>query len=80
MQDKAKGLPGRNLLVPDGQDRAVFGSVYHNQAEDLGQPGREVHYRWTRRGAYKLILPGPFQGPSSYHRPGRWSLISWWNP
>lgn len=56
-------LPGVNLWpVATGQstpddDRAVFGELYPGDARELGKPGRDIAYRWVRRGRYKLIVP-----------------------
>lgn len=56
------GLPGKNLhaaLVGTDQldkERAVFGEIYPGDASVLRQPGRDIAYRWVRKGAYKLIV------------------------
>ncbi|MEX1042552.1 MAG: sulfatase-like hydrolase/transferase [Pirellulaceae bacterium] len=55
-------LPGINLLPSatgqeDLKDRVVFGEIYPGDATDIGRPGRDVAYRWVRRGDLKLIVP-----------------------
>ena len=37
--------------------RPAFGEIYANNARKLGQPAREVKYRWVRSGRFKLIVP-----------------------
>ncbi|MDF1863139.1 MAG: sulfatase-like hydrolase/transferase [Verrucomicrobiales bacterium] len=54
---KTKEFPGRNLLGDLESDRAVFGAIYPGDATSLGHPGRDVAYRWVRKGDWKLILP-----------------------
>jgi arylsulfatase A len=44
-------------------DRAVFGAIYPNDAEELGAPSRHVRGRWVRDGDFKLIIPGPAKHP-----------------
>ncbi|MCA9083846.1 MAG: sulfatase-like hydrolase/transferase, partial [Planctomycetaceae bacterium] len=39
------------------EDRPVFGAIYPNDAEVLGQPSRHVRFRWVRKGSWKLIVP-----------------------
>lgn len=55
-------LPGIDLLPSaTGQealpDRPVFGEIYPGDATHVGRPGRDVAYRWIRRGDLKLIVP-----------------------
>ena len=56
-------LPGQNLMsVLSGErvlapDRAVFGAIYPGDAEDFGNPGNHVAYRFVRKGDFKLIVP-----------------------
>ena len=55
-------LPGINLLhSTTGQspleDRPVFGEIYPGDAMSIGNPARDVAYRWVRRGDFKLIVP-----------------------
>ena len=60
--DKAKSLPGVNLLPSAtgseklDPDRAVFGEIYPGDASALGNPSRDVAYRWVRKGDFKLIV------------------------
>ncbi|MEM7144764.1 MAG: sulfatase-like hydrolase/transferase [Verrucomicrobiota bacterium] len=57
------GLPGMDLMpyargeveLPEG--RAVFGEIYPGDASVLGEPSRDVAYRWVRQGRDKLIVP-----------------------
>jgi arylsulfatase A len=44
-------------------DRAVFGAIYPNDAEQLGAPSHHVRGRWVRDGDFKLIVPGPARNP-----------------
>ena len=60
--DEAASLPGVSLLpVAEGHKplaaRPAFGEIYANNARKLGQPAREVKYRWVRSGRFKLIVP-----------------------
>lgn len=57
------GLPGINLL-PNAKgetaldpNRAVFGAIYPGDASVLGNPAKDVAYRWVRQGDFKLISP-----------------------
>jgi uncharacterized sulfatase len=56
-------LPGANLwpAVTTGdaraEDGAVFGELYPGDATVLGDPSRDIAYRWVRQGRYKLIVP-----------------------
>lgn len=58
-----KHLPGVNLLPSArGEDqldsqRAVFGEIYPGDASSLGDPSRDVAYRWIRQANLKLIVP-----------------------
>ncbi|MBI2478656.1 MAG: sulfatase-like hydrolase/transferase [Planctomycetia bacterium] len=54
-------LPGIDLM-PSARgkatlnaERAVFGEIYPGDATTLGNPAREVAYRWVRQGDRKLI-------------------------
>ena len=44
-------------------DRAVFGAIYPNDAEQLGTPSQHVRGRWMRDGDFKLIVPGQARNP-----------------
>lgn len=60
--NEATRLPGKDLLpVAEGKEslarKAVFGATFAHDATELGQPARDVEYRWVRRGDWKLILP-----------------------
>ena len=58
--EKFEKMPGRDLTGDLDPERAVFGAVYPGDAEVLGQPEKEVAYRWVRQGNFKLIVPvGP---------------------
>lgn len=37
--------------------RAVFGGIYPGDASTLGNPGRDIAYRWVRQDDFKLIVP-----------------------
>jgi arylsulfatase A len=56
-------LPGEDLLpaltgsAELDANRAVFGEIYPGDASSLGNPERDLAYRWVRQGAYKLIVP-----------------------
>jgi len=50
-------LPGRNLLAAGLEERAVFGEIYPGDATQIGDPERDIAYRWVREGDWKLILP-----------------------
>jgi arylsulfatase A len=45
---------GDSELAPD---RCVFGEIYPGDASVLGDPARDLAYRWVRRGRHKLIIP-----------------------
>ena len=54
--------PGRSLLAAaKGQatlaELPVFGEIYPGDASVLGQPARDIAYRWVRLGRHKLIVP-----------------------
>lgn len=59
----ALALPGVNLWPSaTGEDelpgdRAVFGEIYPGDASQLGDPGKDLAYRWVRKGRHKLIIP-----------------------
>ena len=42
--------------TPLEADRAVFGEIYPGDATSLGNPSRDVAYRWVRKGRWKLIV------------------------
>ncbi len=50
-------FPGIDLLGEQESDRSVFGAIYPGDATSLTNPGKDVAYRWVRRGRYKLIVP-----------------------
>jgi uncharacterized sulfatase len=55
-------LPGRSLLAAArGEsalaERPVFGEIYPGDASVLGEPARDIVYRWVRLGRHKLIVP-----------------------
>ncbi len=55
-------LPGRSLLpAARGEEQLepqpVFGEIYPGDASSLGNPSRDLAYRWVREGDYKLIVP-----------------------
>jgi len=65
-------LPGRSLLpAAKGQttlsDQPVFGEIYPGDATQLGQPARDIAYRWIREGDFKLILPHSRQGKPAWN-------------
>ncbi len=54
--------PGRSLLAAaQGQGtlaaQPVFGEIYPGDASVLGEPARDIAYRWVRQGRHKLIVP-----------------------
>ncbi|MEM1295870.1 MAG: sulfatase-like hydrolase/transferase [Verrucomicrobiota bacterium] len=61
--DPPAALPGVNLLpsakgqTPLDPTRAVFGAIYPGDASVLGDPAKDVAYRWVRQGDLKLIAP-----------------------
>ncbi len=67
-------LPGENLwpsatgLSKLSPDRAVFGEIYPGDASDLGNPARDLAYRWLRQGRYKLIIPHSADGKPPWNR------------
>lgn len=68
LEDATVGLPGVDLLeaARDGQpidpNRPVFGDIYPGDASSLHEPGRDIAYRWVRRGRMKLIVPHRHHG------------------
>lgn len=63
IEHKMPGLPGIDLMVSargianlDGR-RPVFGEIYPGDATSLGNPSRDIAYRWVREGDFKLIVP-----------------------
>ncbi len=56
------GMPGRDLLDrsdsgrAEHDERAVFGEIYPGDASVLGDPSRDIAYRFVRKGDYKLIV------------------------
>ena len=56
-------LPGRDLWASaTGNGKLsdqvpVFGELYPGDATVIGDPVRDLAYRWVRRGRYKLIVP-----------------------
>jgi uncharacterized sulfatase len=61
-QDIPQKLPGQSLwLSAIGGERPpvrpVFGEVYPGDARSLGNPSKDVAYRWIRDGNLKLIVP-----------------------
>jgi arylsulfatase A len=67
-------LPGLNLLpIASGDavvpaDRAVFGEIYPGDATVLGNPARDVAYRWVRQRNLKLIVPESHDGAAPWNR------------
>ncbi|NJM54737.1 MAG: sulfatase [Verrucomicrobiae bacterium] len=60
-------LPGVDLLPSaKGESpapaRPVFGEIYPGDATALGEPSRDIAYRWVRSGDYKLIVPHRHNG------------------
>lgn len=69
--DEQPELPGRSLwpsAVGDKllEDEPVFGEIYPGDATSLGNPARDVAYRWIRDGRYKLIVPHAHSGKSPW--------------
>lgn len=62
IEHKMPGLPGVDLMlsakgVANLKDRPIFGEIYPGDAISLGNPSRDVAYRWIRDGDFKLIVP-----------------------
>ena len=60
--DRADEMPGIDLMPSaSGREplpnRPVFGEIYPGDATSLGNPSRDVAYRWVRDGDLKLIVP-----------------------
>lgn len=74
VDDSELTLPGENLWPSaTGQrqlisDRAVFGEIYPGDASVLGNPARDLAYRWVRRGRFKLIIPKSVGGKPPWNR------------
>ncbi|QDU61798.1 Arylsulfatase [Planctomycetes bacterium Pan216] len=58
--EKTGSMPGVNLLplmekgTPLKRD-AVFGEIFAHDASTLGNPPKDLYYRWVRHGDWKLI-------------------------
>lgn len=50
-------MPSATGLAEIPADRAVFGEIYPGDATTLGNPARDIAYRWVRQGPLKLIVP-----------------------
>jgi arylsulfatase A len=67
-------LPGENLwpsAIGDtavAADRPVFGEIYPGDASVLGDPSRDLAYRWIRKGRHKLIIPHSHDGKPPWNR------------
>ncbi|TDU81460.1 arylsulfatase A-like enzyme [Prosthecobacter fusiformis] len=60
--DIMPGLPGRSLWqAAQGkaqlEQQPVFGEIYPGDATALGQPSKDIAYRWVRDGSLKLLMP-----------------------
>ncbi len=53
---------GREQLA----EKAVFGAIYPGDASSLGNPSRDVAYRWVRKGPFKLIVPHVRKGQQAW--------------
>ena len=59
------GLPGISLwpsAVGEKKlpgNRPIFGEIYPGDASVIGDPERDLAYRWVRLGRHKLIVPWP---------------------
>lgn len=66
--DEADALPGQSLLpFCTGEselapDQYVFGEIYPGDATRLGDPSRDIAYRWVRQMNFKLIVPHRHHG------------------
>jgi arylsulfatase A len=66
--DKSDRLPGIDLLPSAlggaklDPRRPVFGEIYPGNATSLGNPSRDVAYRWVRQGNLKLIAAHSHNG------------------
>lgn len=75
LPDSARaGMPGNDLLGDRDPDRAVFGEIYPGDASELGNPARDLAYRFVRKGGYKLVVVhgeepwgGFLEGDALYH-------------
>ncbi|MDF1657241.1 MAG: sulfatase-like hydrolase/transferase [Verrucomicrobiales bacterium] len=69
-------MPGCDLLGDLDPERAVFGAIYPGDAGALGQPDRDVAYRWVRQGDFKLIVPvGPNAWGSYLKKPALYNVM-----
>jgi arylsulfatase A len=64
LEHRMPGRPGVDLMVSARgiaplQARPVFGEIYPGDATALGEPSRDLAYRWVREGDFKLIVPHP---------------------
>ena len=63
VKDRPKRLPGSSLWPSAvgkqqlSHERAVFGEIYPGDASMIGAAGKDLAYRWVRKGNYKLIVP-----------------------
>lgn len=60
-------LPGINLLNPTAvkKRQAIFGACYVHTALDLDNPARNLRWRWSIAGNWKLIVPAPANEPNA---------------
>ncbi len=66
-------LPGQTLWpsatgATKSPKRSVFGAIYPGDATTLGNPSRDVAYRWVRDGRFKLIVPHTQGNPKPWGR------------
>ncbi|MCW0219585.1 MAG: sulfatase-like hydrolase/transferase [Prosthecobacter sp.] len=70
-RDAIPGLPGRSLwLAAQGDatlsDQPVYGEIYPGDASVLGQPSKDIAYRWVREGKLKLLVPHSHDGKPAW--------------
>ena len=64
VNQKDQRLPGIDLRAAskNAADRPVFGEIYPGDATSLGNPSRDVAYRWVRQGDFRLVVPHAQRG------------------
>lgn len=71
--DVPSNLPGINLLpsAKGGETldskRTLFGEIYPGDASSLGNPAKDIAYRWACQHELKLIVPHAHQGKSPWN-------------
>ncbi|MGY8768317.1 MAG: sulfatase-like hydrolase/transferase [Pirellulales bacterium] len=66
-------LPGINLLPSAmgketlDENRTLFGEIFPGDASTLGNPAKDIAYRWARQHELKLIIPHSHQGKNPWN-------------